>query len=43
MNQIDLDEYIKKLKMQGVDVSQVESKLNEIISSSVSKQPPTVQ
>lgn len=43
MHQIDLDEYLKKLKKQGVDVSQIESRLNEIISSSASKQPPATQ
>lgn len=43
MNQVDLDEYLKKLKKQGVDVSQIESRLNEIISSSASKQPPVTR
>ncbi len=43
MHQIDLDEYLKKLKKKGIDVSQIESRLNEIISSSVSMQPPATQ
>lgn len=43
MKKINLDEYLKNLKMQGVDVSEVESRLNEIISSNASKQPPATR
>lgn len=37
MHQIDLGEYLKKLKEKGVDVSEVEKRLEEIISSNASE------
>ncbi|CAH1058823.1 hypothetical protein PAECIP111894_05009 [Paenibacillus pseudetheri] len=43
MGDIDLEEYIINLEKLGVDASEIKNKLEDIISSSVSKQPPVIQ
>lgn len=43
MKQIELADYIKMLKEKGVDTTEVEARLQEIISSTASKPLPKAQ
>lgn len=40
---LDLEDYLKLLKLKNVDVSEVENYLERVISSSASKQLPEVR
>lgn len=43
MGIIDLEKYIINLEKSGVETSEIKKKLEDIISSSVSMQPPAIQ